>query len=433
MLYRTFAVVLLTAPFASADDWPQWRGPKRDNIWRETGIIEKFPAGGPKVLWRTPIAGGYAGPAIAGGRVFGSDYKSGVDLGEGNFERKEANGTERVFALDEKTGKQLWEHKYPVKYTISYPHGPRCTPTVDGDRVYFLGAEGDLICCETASGKIVWQEDFKKKYGTKSALWGYAAHPLIDGKKLITLVGGEGSHVVAFDKATGKEIWKAGQQSEQGYVPPSIIESAGVRQLLVPGPRAFTALDPETGSVLWTTPYDATNGGVIMTPVRVGDWLFLAGYDNKNLLVKLTSDKPGVEPVWRDKKKMAVSPINVQPFVEGNVVYGLDQNGHAYAVEMPSGKRLWDTTDIIGDEGSNSGTAFIVKNGNRFVFFTEKGDLVFGRLTPQGYEEIDRAKKLLEPTGRAFGRKVVWCAPGFANKHMYVRNDKEMICVDLSK
>ena len=130
------------------------------------------------------------GPVYVG-RVFGIDYSTTADLGEGNFERKEANGTERVFALDEKTGKLLWENKYPVKYTISYPQGPRCTPTVDGERVYFLGAEGNLICCDVASGKILWQVDLKAKYGTKSALWGYAAHPLVDGKKVITLAGGE--------------------------------------------------------------------------------------------------------------------------------------------------------------------------------------------------------------------------------------------------
>ncbi len=433
MRYRTaLALVLATAPLAAADDWPQWMGPKRDNVWRETGLLDSFPAGGPKVLWRSPVAGGYAGPAVAGGRVFATDYKAESDLGEGNFERKEANGTERVFALDEATGKPLWEQKYPVRYTISYPQGPRCTPTVDGDRVYFLGAEGALLCCEAATGKIVWKKDLKKDYGTKAALWGYAAHPLIDGKKLITLAGGEGSHVVALDKLTGAELWKAGSQSEQGYVPPSIIEAGGVRQLVTAGPRAVAAFDPETGNKLWTTPYEATNGGVIMTPVKVGDLLYLGGYSDKNILLKLTADKPGVEVVWRDKRKAGVSPINVQPFADGNTLYGLDQSGHAYAVALPSGERLWESDDIVGGTAANSATAFIVKNGERFVFFTEKGDLVLGKLTPKGYEETSRAK-VLEATGRAFGRKVVWSMPAFANKHAYVRNDKELIAVDLSK
>jgi outer membrane protein assembly factor BamB len=434
-LLAVLSMIGLGSAVASADDWPHWMGPKRDNVWRETGIVEKFPEGGPKVLWSTPVAGGYAGPAVANGRVFCADYTTKAQLGESNFERKEGTGVERVFALDEKTGKPLWEHKYPVTYTISYPQGPRCTPTVDGDKVYFLGAEGMLICCEVESGKIVWQKDLKKEYNTKSALWGYAAHPLVDGDKLITLAGGQGSHVVALDKATGKEIWKAESNpvtDGQGYVPPSIIEAAGVRQLLVPSPKAVTAIDPETGKRLWSTPYEASNGSIIMTPIRSGDYLFVAGYSNKNMMLKLASDKPGVEVLWQDKKNWAMSPVNVQPFEMNGVVYGFDQSGAAFAVEIPSGKRLWETTDIIGGDKRGSDTAFIVKNGERFFFYTEKGELVIGELSPEGFKEIDRAK-ILEETGTAFGRKVTWCMPAFANKHMYVRNDKQLICVDLAK
>lgn len=434
MFRAAFACLLVSSAAVSADDWPHWMGPTRNNVWHETGIVEKFPEGGPKVVWRAPVAGGYSGPAVASGRVFCTDYSTKVDLGEGNFERKAGDGVERVFALDEKTGNLLWEHKYPVRYTISYPQGPRCTPTVDGDKVYFLGAEGNLVCCEAAAGKIVWQKDLKKDYNTKSALWGYAAHPLIDGQKLITLAGGEGSHVVALDKATGKELWKADSHPSndgQGYTPPSIIEAAGVRQLLVAAPDAVKALDPETGKRLWATPYEASNGSIIMTPVRSGDHLFVAGYSDKNLMLKLTADKPGVEVVWKDKKKWAMSPINVQPFEEKGVIYGFDQNGRAYAIEVPSGKRLWETDEIVGG-APGSATAFIVKNGDRFVFYTEKGEIVFGRLSPKGFEEIDRAK-VLDPTGAAFGRKVSWCMPAFANKRMYVRNDKELICVDLAK
>ena len=157
---------------AFGDDWPQWMGPKRDNVWRETGIVEKFPAGGPEVLWRSEIAGGYSGPAVAGGKVFITDYVSQQDVKVDNFERKEFTGEERVHCLDEATGKILWTHKYPVKYTISYPAGPRCTPNVEDDRVYTLGAEGDLICLSIADGKVLWSHDLKVKYGTKAALWG---------------------------------------------------------------------------------------------------------------------------------------------------------------------------------------------------------------------------------------------------------------------
>ena len=133
---------LLVGRTASADDWPQWMGAKRDNVWREEGLLEKFPAGGPKVLWRTPIAGGYAGPAVAAGRVFVTDYVTTDVVKIANFERKTSTGVERVLCLDEATGKILWKHECPIVYTIAYPSGPRCTPTIDGDRVYTLGAEG---------------------------------------------------------------------------------------------------------------------------------------------------------------------------------------------------------------------------------------------------------------------------------------------------
>lgn len=431
---RTALVLLLLAtPLARADDWPQWMGPKRDNVWRETGVLDKFPAGGPKVLWRSPVKGGYAGPAVAAGRAFCLEYVGKTDLGEGNFDRKASDGTETVFCLDEQSGKRLWEHSYPVKYTISYPGGPRCTPTVDGNKVYFLGAEGNLLCCEVESGKIVWQKDLKADYHTKAALWGYAAHPLVDGKKLITLAGGEGSHVVAFDKETGNELWKSQTSSEQGYCPPTIIEAGGVRQLVLLRPNAVTAIDPEDGHRLWSVPYQATNGAIIMSPIKIGDYLYGAGYSDKSILLKLATDKPAAEVVWQDKRNHGLSPINVQPFQDDGVIYGFDQSGQMFAFEIPSGKRLWSTTNPIdGDKPVNSGTAFIIKQGDRFFFFNEKGDLVIGKLSRAGYEETDRTK-VIAPSSTAFGRKVVWCAPAFANKHMYVRNDKEMICVDLSK
>ena len=161
MSVNTLRVSLLTAialvgtsVAAMADDWPQWMGPRRDNVWREDGLLDAFSAAGPKVLWRTPIAGGYAGPAVAAGRVFVTDYATDADVKIANFERKISTGLERVLCLDEATGKLLWKHEYPVTYTIAYPAGPRCTPTVDGDRVYTLGAEGrSLGLCQPSTDR----------------------------------------------------------------------------------------------------------------------------------------------------------------------------------------------------------------------------------------------------------------------------------------
>ncbi|MCA9057016.1 MAG: PQQ-binding-like beta-propeller repeat protein, partial [Planctomycetaceae bacterium] len=237
---------------ATADDWPQWMGPGRDNVWRESGIIQQFPAGGPKVLWSTDIAGGYAGPAVAAGRVFITDYVTSDNVKVDNFQRAEFTGQERVLCLEEASGKILWQHAYDVSYSISYPAGPRCTPVVDGDRVYTLGAEGNLFCFHVADGSIVWSKNLKTEYGTKAALWGYAAHPLIDGDKLLTLAGGEGSHSVALNKMTGAELWRSGTAPEQGYCPPTIIKAGGKRQLVSLRPDAVVSMNPENGEVYWT-------------------------------------------------------------------------------------------------------------------------------------------------------------------------------------
>ncbi|MGE3776387.1 MAG: PQQ-binding-like beta-propeller repeat protein, partial [Pirellulaceae bacterium] len=175
-------ILLLILPaLISADDWPQWMGPQRDSEWRETGIVTRFPAGGPPVLWRVPVSGGYAGPAVADGRVFVTDYV--VSGGQSSLDfnnRDRLRGTERVTCLDAASGKQLWRYTYPCDYNISYATGPRCTPTVFDGRVYTLGAEGRLLCLNATSGKVLWQRDLKQDYQTETPLWGFCAHPLVE-------------------------------------------------------------------------------------------------------------------------------------------------------------------------------------------------------------------------------------------------------------
>jgi outer membrane protein assembly factor BamB len=429
------AAVFAAPAVAAADDWPQWMGPKRDNVWREDGILEKFPKDGPKIVWRTPIAGGYAGPAVAGGKVYVMDrvLAKGAMNPDDPFDLKnKIASSERVLCLDAKTGKEVWKKEYECAYQISYPAGPRCTPLVHEGKVYTLGAEGHLFCFDANTGKVVWEKDLNKEYKTKTPLWGYAAHPLIDGQKLVTITGGAGSHVVALDKDTGKELWKAGTQEEPGYSPVTITEAAGKRQMIVTGTKAVYALDPDSGKPYWTTPFAVDNGCTIMTPVRSGEYLYFGGYRHKNLLLKLTADKPGVEVVWKDKKGHGMSPINVQPMMVDGLLCGYDEDGQMFGVELPSGKRVWESNGPVGKEPVGSATAFMVKNGDRFFFFAETGELVIGKLTAKGYEETDRAK-VLDQTYSAYGRKVVWSPPAYADKKVYLRNDKEIIAVDLAK
>ena len=324
----------------------------------------------------------------------------------------------------------LWKHEYPVTYTIAYPAGPRCTPTVDGDRVYTLGAEGNLCCLNVADGNLLWSRDLKADYDTKAALWGWASHPLVDGDRLVCVVGTEMAHAVAFDKRTGKEIWRAGKAPEQGYSPPTMIETGGQKQIVFTKPDGIYAVEPATGQILWETPYNADNGSIIMAPVQVGEYLYVGGYQEKNLLLKLGPDKP--EVIWRNKPKHGVSAVNVQPIVADGLIYGFHEKGDLRAVAIPSGEVVWKGGGPLGERPQGSGTAFIVRQADRYWMFAETGDLVIAKMSPAGYSEIDRGH-LLEPTNTAFGRNVVWCSPAYANRSIVVRNDKEIVRVSLAR
>ena len=421
-----------------ASDWPQWLGPGRDSVWSDTGLIEKFPEGGIKPEWRAKVAAGYSGPAVADGRVYVTDFLTDADvIAERSPQGPQisAPGKERVLCLDAKTGQELWKHEDDRTYGISYPAGPRCTPTVADGKVYTVGAEGDLLCLDAVKGTLLWSKNYGKDYGAKIPLWGYASHPLVDGKKLICIVGGEGSIAVAFDKDTGKELWKALSAKEPGYSSPTIIEAGGKRQLLIYDPQSLNSLDPETGTLYWTVPNAPDYGLSVMVPRKLGDYLFASGPPRKNsFLLKLDSTKPAVTEVWHGTPDTSLSAVNATPFLDGETIYGADATkGLLSAVELMTGKRLWETSvPTSGEKPVNNGTVFIVKNGERYFLFSETGNLIIAKLTPKGYDEVSRMK-LLEPTGLASGRKVVWSHPAFAEKCVFARNDSEIVCVSLQQ
>jgi outer membrane protein assembly factor BamB len=424
---------------AVADDWPQWMGPNRDAVWAETGVIDKFPKGGPNVVWRQELGGGYSGPAVAGGRVYVMDYITKDDVKGDNFARGRLDGVERVVCLDAEKGDVVWKHDYPRQYTISYPCGPRCTPTVSGGKVYALGAEGNLWCLDAADGRVVWSKDFAKDYRAKTPDWGFASHPLVDGEKLICMVGGEDAAVVAFDKNNGKEIWRSLSAKQIGYCPPTMIEAGGARQLLIWHGEALNSLDPETGKPHWSTKLAPRYGMSVMAPRKDGDLLYAGATWGVAVALKLDPSKPAVTEAWRGVENMkgkGLYPMNMTPFVENGVMYGVDQAGQMRAVKIDDGEQLWESwLPVAGKEKTRQvycGTAFVVKNGDRFFIFNERGELIIAKMDPKGYQEIGRAK-LLEPTGVASGRSIVWSHPAFAGKRCYVRNDKEIVCVSLAR
>jgi outer membrane protein assembly factor BamB len=426
-----FVLAVFLAPTARGEDWPQWMGPNRDGVWKETGIIDRFPEGGPKVLWRAKVGFGYAGPAVAGGRVYLADYLTDGDITKTAVGRPKIQGQERILCFDARAGDLVWKHEYPCRYEISYAGGPRCTPTVHGGKVYSLGAMGDLVCLDAEKGTVVWSRDLKKDYQIQAPMWGFCGHPLVDGQKLFCLVGGAGSVAVAFDKDTGKELWKALSVKEPGYCPPTLIEAGGTRQLLIWHSELLNSLDPQTGKVYWSVPLKPQYAMAIAEPRQLGDYLFASGIGGKAVVLKLTADKPAVEEVWRDVKP-GVYASNATPFLENATIYGMDcMTGNLRGVRLTDGKMLWESLAPIGGKRAVHGTVFLVKNCNRFFLASDTGDLIIARLSPQGYEEVSRCK-LLEPTNSAFGRSVLWSHPAFANQCVYARNDKELVCVSLA-
>lgn len=425
------------AAVAVADDWPQWMGPQRDGTWAEAGVVETLPRENVAAKWKVPIFGGYSGPAVVGDRVFITDYA----IGEGAISndpggRNQLSGKERVLCLNAATGEELWKYEYDCKYAVSYADGPRCTPTVDGDRVYCLGSEGNLICLNTGNGDLIWKEDLKTTYKTETQIWGFCGHPLVDGDKLIVLAGGAGSVAVAFDKATGKELWKAVTASAAGYCPPSIIEAAGKRQLIIWDADKINSLDPETGKEYWTEELKPAYDMSIMMPRKSGDYLFAGGIGEVSALLQLEKKSPGAKVVWRGNVRNSIFPANATPIVDEGIMYGADcKGGELRAVRFETGERLWQSyAATTGNRRGGHGTAFLVKNtyNGLYYIFSETGDLVLAKLTPKAYTEIARMN-LVKPTQECFGRDVIWSHPAFAQKCVFARNSKELVCYSLAQ
>ncbi len=434
-LVRCSMILLLTSGLVHGDDWPQWMGPTRDGIWAETGIVRKLP----KTLtptWSVPIAGGYSGPAVANGKVFVLDYlrEAGNSTNDPN-NRAESKGKERVLCFNAETGKEVWKHEYDCTYQISYPCGPRVTPTITNGKVFALGAEGDFLVLDEATGKVLWKKNFPVDYKAKTPIWGFCSHPLVIDNRVYMIVGGPESAVVCFDVETGKEIWKSLSAREPGYSTPVLINHGGKQQLIAFLADSLNSLDPETGKPYWSLEIEPSYGMAIMMPRLFDDHLYAAAIDNISLMAKLDPKSPMGTEDWRGNNKQGIYPVCPCPIVEADgTMYGVDRRGELRGVEFKTGKRLWQTLDATtsDDRPVNSGTAFLTKNGDSYFLFNEKGELIVAELSKEGYKEISRAP-LLEPTGEAFGRNVVWSHPAYAEKSIFARNDAKLVRVSLAE
>jgi outer membrane protein assembly factor BamB len=424
------------SPSLFGDDWTQWMGNRRDGRWTETGVVTEIKEKGLPIVWRTKIGGGYSGPAVAGGRVFVTDFQAeNAELKNDPDNRDVRKGVERVICLDSKTGKQVWKHEYPRSYKIAYAAGPRATPTVDGDRVYVLGAEGDLLCLKSASGDLVWAKNLAEAFHAETPQWGHAAHPLVHGDMLYCLAGGKGSVVVALNKLTGQPVWQSLTASEIGYCPPSLVRIADQEQLVVWHADAVCGLEPTSGKSLWTYPLAPQYKMSIAAPSLQGNRMFACGIGDTAEMFEFDDKGIPSKTIWKGKPKQSVFSGNATALWIDQVIYGADcQSGQFVAVDAKNGNRLWETFDLttgVPGRRASHGTAFIVQNGDTSYLLAETGELIIAKLSSTGFE-IKGRMKVLEPTGECFGRAVVWSHPAFADKCLFARNDSEIVCVNLS-
>jgi outer membrane protein assembly factor BamB len=428
-LLMVICVLKITFAPIFAEDWPEWRGKGRNGIWTESGILDKFPEKGLTAVWRTPIHGGFAGPAVAAGRVFVTDFKRSSGK----------KGMERALCLDEKSGKILWTREWDADYQgISYDTGPRATPTVDGDRVYIVGGSGTLLCLNARTGDVIWRKDYVKDYRMQMPTWGIASAPLVDGDRLIAIVGGQpDAKVIAFDKMTGKEIWRAlPSDSEQGYSQPVIVAARGTRQLIIWDPTAVVALDPATGKTYWQHPFRINLGLTLATPVFDGSRLLVSSFYNGSMLLDLAKEKASV--IWKGKSNSEINTDGLHavvntPVIDGDYIYGICSYGQFRCLNLKTGERVWETMEVT-KEKARWASGFIVRHGDCYFINNDRGELIIAKLSAQGYEEISRTQ-LIKPTSNPGNRRelgaVNWSHPAYANRHIVARNDEEIISVSL--
>jgi len=418
-------IIATVAPLAGADDWPQWRGANRDGVWRETGLLKSFPDKQVKVLWRAKIGPGYSGPTVADGRVYVTDRWD------------EGPTHERIHCFDARTGKKLWTHSYPCRYRVGFPLGPRASVTVDDGLAHVLGTMGHFHCLDAKTGAVIWKQDLTKTYRARRIMWGFAAAPLVYGDLLILHIGGsDGGCIVAVDKKTGHERWKAIDDGMSYSAP--IIVKRGENDILICWTKNFlVGLAPKTGKVHWQIPYKIMKNWQMssITPLIEDDYVYVSACYDGSMLVKLSADGLKATKLWRSRgvaygKTDALQCVHSTPVVFGGHIYGFDSRGEMRCIKTATGARVWEDLTITPKK-EKWGTAHMVQNGKTTWIFNEQGEVIIAELSPKGCRQLSRAK-LIEPTHPMIGRKVCWSHPAFANKCIYARNDRQLVCGDLS-
>src|SRR5262245_1659258 len=398
---------------AGAADWPQWRGPQRDGVSKETGLLKEWPKEGPKLLWqRKDIGFGYSTPSVAGSRVYLLSNRDTED--------------EFVQALTVKDGSPVWSTRLGrvgPNRGPQYP-GARSTPTVDGGRLYALGSDGDLACLEAASGKVRWKKQLRRDFGGRPGLWAYAESPLIDGDAVVCTPGGPEVTLVALNKRTGDVIWTAAvpDGDQAAYASIIIVETGGVKQYVPFLEKGIAGVDAKTGKFLWR--YDGTaegNPANIPTPVAHEGHIYSSGVRGAGGLVRLKveSGKVTAEQVYLTR----TLPVGIGGAVQvGGFLYGTNGKGLLCA-EFTTGSVRWQNPSI------DTGGSLCYADGCLYMHGDSDGQVALIEATPDGYREKGR---FTPPDPPDRGRSRAWAYPVVANGRLYIRDLGVLWCYDVA-
>jgi outer membrane protein assembly factor BamB len=387
---------------APAADWPQWRGPNRDGHSSETGLLDSWPADGPRLAWKTKGLGeGYSSFAVVGERL----YTQG-QLGDQEF----------ILALDAATGKQLWKTTTGRSFREQRGNGPRGTPTIDGARLYAMAADGTLVCLDTASGKQVWGMNVLERFGGRSPNWGITESPLIDGDRVIVTPGGPGASVVALAKATGELVWKS-QSDPAGYSSPIAFDIGGARKVVVFTARGAMALDMKNGELQWRYDKVANRVANIATPiVRDGHVFLSSDYGTGCALLKLTpgGGSVSVSEVYFNKDMRNHYATSV---LVGDHLYGSSSN-ILTAMKMLTGEVAWR------DRSVGKGNCIFAER--HLYCLGEDGMMGLIEATPAAYKEKSRFEI-------SRGSFPTWTPPAIAGGKLYLREQDNLYCYDIKR
>ena len=398
---------------ADAADWPQWRGPDRDGISEEKGLLQEWPEEGPKLLWqKNELGDGYSTPAVANGRIFLVSNKG--------------NDDEFVQALSVKDGKQIWTTRIGKvgnpDQKPPYP-GARSTPTVDGKMLYALGSDGDLVCLDVAKGKVRWQKSLRADFGGMPGTWAYAESPLVDGDTLVVSPGGKEATMVALNKKDGEVIWKSPvpEGDAAGYASVIIVEAAGVKQYVQFLGKGLVGVDAETGKFLWRYDHTATGAAAsIATPIADDGFIYTGTHYTGGGMVKLSADGDGVkaEEVYYDKKLPTAIGGAV---IVGDYMYGTNRE-LTLCVNFKTGEVKWTKERAI------SPASICFADGRLYLHGEKDGDVALLEATPDGYQERGHFTPPDVPSNRV-GK--AWQYPVVADGRLYIHDWGTLWCYDV--